>query len=79
MTLTDDFSSWWDLSKYKDSDIPAKKFGDVAIRVKHASNYGWPGPEEEVKYWVELENGWAVGVITPRKGEATFPVYEINV
>lgn len=79
MTLSEDFNIWWNLAKYKEADIPAKEHGQVKIKSKHGSNYGWPGDETDVKYWVELENGMAVGVLTPRKGPATFPVYPLNV
>ena len=75
MKLIEDFNIWWKMPKYKDVTIPARQFGDVNITGKHGSNRGWPGSERDVKYWVTLENGWAVGIITPRKGNATFPMY----
>ena len=75
MTLSEDFDIWWNLSKYKDIEIPAREYSTVGIVTRHGSNAGWPGDETDVKYWVELENGYAVGVITPRKAPATFPVY----
>ena len=78
MNLADDFNIWWNLPKYQDADIPAKQFSDVEIINRNASNDGWPGEEAEVKYWVELANGWVVGIITPRKKPATFPMYQVS-
>jgi hypothetical protein len=37
-----------------------------------------PTPENEVKYWVELVNGMAVGYYEPRLGKAEFPVYSMQ-
>ena len=78
MKLIEDFNSWWDMPKYKDSEIPAKEFSDVEIVQRNGSNAGWPGTEKDVHYWVELENGFAVGIITPKKKPATFPVYSMK-
>jgi len=78
MTLFDDFDIWWKMPKYKDVEIQAREFSDVEIKQRNGSNKGWPGPEKDVKYWVELENGYAVGVITPKKKPATFPVYSMR-
>lgn len=78
MTLIEDFNIWWDMSKYKDVEILAKEFSDVEIKQRNGSNKGWPGPEKDVHYWVELENGYAVGIVTPKKKPATFPVYSMN-
>lgn len=78
MTLIEDFNIWWDMSKYKDVEILAKEFSDVEIKQRNGSNKGWPGPENNVHYWVELENGYAVGIITPKKKPATFPVYSMK-
>jgi len=78
MNLNDDFDIWWKMSKYKDVEIPAKKFSNVEILDRHGSNRGWPGPETTVDYWVELENGVAVGIITPRKGAASFTFYQMG-
>lgn len=75
MKLIEDFDIWWNMPKYKDVTIPARQFGEIDITQRNGSNRGWPGPEKDVKYWVELENGWAVGIITPKKGNATFPMY----
>lgn len=75
MRLIDDFDIWWNMPKYKDVTIPARQFGEVEIVQRNGSNRGWPGPEKDVQYWVELENGWAVGIITPKKKAATFPMY----
>ena len=76
-TLGLDFQWWWNMRKYKKKDIPAKQFSDVKIKDRNAGNYGWPGPEKTVKYWVELENGWAVGMHEPKRGKAEFPMYEM--
>tara|TARA_B100001027_G_C16219687_1_gene309181 strand:- start:50 stop:385 length:336 start_codon:yes stop_codon:yes gene_type:complete len=76
-TLGLDFQWWWNMRKYKKKDIPAKQFSDVKIKDRHAGNYGWPGPEKTVKYWVELENGWAVGMHEVKRGKAEFPMYEM--
>jgi hypothetical protein len=78
MTLLEDFNIWWNLPKFADIEIPAKEFSEVEIVQRNASNQGWPGPEKDVHYWVELENGMAVGIITPRKKPATFPVYSMH-
>lgn len=78
MNLVEDFGIWWQMPKYKNVTIPARQFGDIEITERHGSNRGWPGPEREVKYWVELENGWAVGIITPKKGNASFPMYQMR-
>ena len=78
MKLIEDFDIWWDLPKYKNVEILAKEFSDVEIKQRNGSNKGWPGPEKNVHYWVELENGMAVGIITPKKKPATFPVYSMN-
>lgn len=81
LTLEQDFDAWWNLPKYRKVDIEAKKFGNVRIVRRHGGNHGWPGVDRDVKYWVELENGYAVGMVH-RKGEtgtrykkyAEFPV-----
>lgn len=77
MTLIEDFNIWWTLPKFEGVEVPAKEFSDVEIVQRNASNAGWPGPEKDVHYWVELENGFAVGIITPRKSLATFPIYKM--
>lgn len=79
-TLNEDFGIWWNMSKYTKQDIPAKKFGEVKIVERHGSNSGWPIKEQkDVKYWVLLENGWAVGFHHPKVNErrakyARFPM-----
>ena len=78
MKLIEDFDIWWNMPKYKDAEIAAKEFSDIEIKQRNGSNQGWPGPEKDVQYWVELENGYAVGIVTPRKKPATFPVYSMN-
>jgi|TARA_B100001094_G_C18182974_1_gene802005 hypothetical protein len=76
-TLGLDFQWWWNMRKYKKKEIPARQFADVRIKERNASNHGWPGDEKTVKYWVELENGWAVGMHEPKRGKAEFPMYEM--
>ena len=78
MTLFEDFNIWWEMPKFDKIDIPAKEFSDVEIVQRNGSNKGWPGPEKDVHYWVELENGMAVGIITPKKKPATFPFYRMT-
>lgn len=60
-TLAEDFHPWWNMHKYKNHEIPAREFGDCEITEQHASNRGWPGEQKDVEYWVELDNGFAVG------------------
>ena len=62
LTLSEDFNIWWNMRKYKDREFPARQFGDQIIVQKNASNKGWPGDEKDVEYWVELANGYAVGM-----------------
>jgi len=83
-TLLDDFGIWWNMPKYRKQEIEAKKYGNQKIVEKKVGNYGWPGPEKDVKYWVVLENGKAVGMRhgksdsgLRRKKYADFPVYEM--
>jgi hypothetical protein len=78
MKLIEDFDIWWDMPKYKNIEILAKEFSDVEIKQRNGSNRGWPGPEKDVHYWVELENGWAVGIITHKKKPAIFPMYSMK-
>ena len=78
MTLEEDFGIWWNMKKYKKQDIPAREYSKVEIREVNGLNTGWPGPETEVQYWVELENGMAVGYYEPRVGKAEFPVYSMQ-
>jgi hypothetical protein len=61
LTLQEDFHPWWNMKKYKNQDIDAKQFSDVQVKRKWPGNKGWPGPEKDVMYWVELVNGYAVG------------------
>jgi len=77
MKLKDEFDIWWKMKKYKKQDIPAKEYSKVEIVEINASNNGWPGPETDVKYWVELANNKAVGFHEPVKGKAQFPVYDM--
>jgi hypothetical protein len=62
LTLAEDFEIWWNMPKYRKREILAKEFGNQKIVYKNASNRGWPGEERDVDYWVELENGFAVGM-----------------
>jgi len=61
LTLAEDFDPWWKLKKYQGRDFEAKKYSKIKIVMRHASNYGWPGEQRDVEYWVELANGKAVG------------------
>ena len=62
ITLNEDFNAWWRLPKYRKKDIESRElFGDVKVKQRHGSNYGWPGSDKDVMYWVELHNGYAVG------------------
>jgi|APSaa5957512576_1039674.scaffolds.fasta_scaffold45387_4 hypothetical protein len=63
--LKDDFDAWWSMRKYKTRDIPAKEHGTQLIKHRNGSNFGWPGPEKDVNYWVELDNGYAIGYRQP--------------
>ena len=76
-TLKQDFGIWWDMKKYKKKDIPAKTYSNNKIIETHALNTGWPGPEDDVNYWVELDNGMAVGFREAKPGKAEFPVYNV--
>ena len=78
MKLKEDFGIWWDMKKYKKQDIPAREYSNVEIKEVNGLNTGWPGPETEVQYWVELENGMAVGYYELRVGKAEFPVYSMQ-
>lgn len=81
LTLNEDFSPWWNLPKYRNKEIPAKQYSNEIVVEQMAGNRGWPGPETDVKYWVKLANGKAVGFRHPRtekgryKKHAEFPVY----
>ncbi len=82
-TLEDDFSIWWDLPKYKNKDFEAKQYADNMITKVNVGKYGWTGPERDVKYWVELDNGKVVGFRhgmsasgKRRAKYAEFPVYD---
>ena len=84
LTLGKDFYYWWKLPKYKKHEIPAKEFKEVLVTKRHGSNSGWPGEEKDVKYWVELKNGLAVGFRHPRSETgkrwakyAEFPVVKL--
>jgi hypothetical protein len=83
LTLGEDFRMWWGMPRYTTMSIPARQMADMEVTVRHGSNSGWPGPEKNVKYWVELENGWAVGIIVPTRDTelretATFPFYPLE-
>jgi hypothetical protein len=75
--LKEDFGIWWDMPKYKKKDIPSKQYSDRYIVDIHSLNSGWPGPEEDVNYWVELDNNIAVGFHEPQSGKAEFPFYNL--
>ena len=72
------------MRKYQDRDIEAMKYADQVIKMRHGSNYGWPGEQKDVEYWVELKNGMAVGFRHGRSSTgirrskfAEFPVAEM--
>lgn len=73
MTLDDDFAYWWRMEKYKNASIPARQFKDAKVKLRHGSNAGWPGTDRRVKYWVELDNGYAVGIVHFSDKDAIFP------
>ncbi len=84
LTLAEDFDPWWKMRKYQDRDIEAMKYADQVIKMRHGSNYGWPGEQKDVEYWVELKNGMAVGFRHGRSSTgvrrakyAEFPVAEM--
>ena len=81
-TLQDDFGIWWDMPKYRNRDFEARKYADCKIVKVTPGNWGWPGPERDVKYWVTLDNGKVVGFRhgmseggKRRAKYAEFPVY----
>ena len=84
MTLEEDFDIWWNkMRKYRTHDIPAKEFSKIKLIARHGSNRGWPGPQKDVKYWVELANGYAVGFRHDRgeirwKKYAEFPIEKMK-
>lgn len=85
LTLAEDFAPWWNLPKYLKKDIPAREFSNCKIITKHGSNSGWPGEQRDVEYWVELDNGFAVGFRHGRSGSgirraryAEFPVAKVK-
>ena len=82
-TLAEDFGIWWDMPKYANRDFEARKYADNMIVKVDLGNRRWPGPEKDVKYWVELDNGKVVGFRhglsdggKRRARYAEFPVYE---
>ena len=77
--LGEDFYYWWKLPKYQKMDIPARKMSEVGIVKRYPSKEGWPNPAIEISYWVELENGYAVGFSELQKGKCTFPVVKMNI
>ena len=83
--LENDFGIWWDLPKYKNLDIEAKRYANNYITKVMVGNKDWPGPEKDVKYWVILDNGKAVGFRhgmsdggKRRAKYADFPVYDFT-
>jgi len=85
LTLAEDFEIWWNMPKYRKREILAKEFGDQTVTYKHGSNRGWPGEERDVDYWVELDNGFAVGMRHGRSESgmrrakyADFPVVKMS-
>lgn len=84
-TLREDFSAWWEvLPKYRKREIEARdRFGDEEVRERIADSNGklWPGPEENVQYFVKLWNGAFVGFretrteTGKRSRYAEFPIF----
>ena len=77
MKLEDDFGIWWSMPRYRKKDFEAKRFSKTKITSQHGLNDGWPGPERDVDYWVELANGYAVGFRQQGSELAEFPVYKL--
>jgi len=78
-TLGADFYYWWKLPAYKKQDFAAKEMSDALVTRRHQSMDGWPNPAVEVSYWVELDNGYAVGYSELKKGKVTFPVVKMEI
>jgi len=79
-TLGEDFQYWWRLPKYKKQKIDARdNYSDIEIKERHGSMVGWPNPAIIVSYWVELENGLAVGYSEIQKGKCTFPIVRMKI
>lgn len=59
-------------------DARARKLAAVEVKVEHGEfSKRWPGREKHVGYWVELENGYAVGFNeNPGRGWS-FPVCKV--
>ena len=59
------------------TDTKAYKFRDIEVIKEHKGNFSgsnWPGKHKNVYFWVELENGYAVGFNeNPARGWS-FPV-----
>ena len=59
-TLKDEMPREFSEGSY--SDTPAWKLRDAIVKQKHdAYVTPWPGPQRNVNFWFELENGKAVG------------------
>jgi hypothetical protein len=66
-----EFSGYMDVPSYKFRDVPVKKEYD-------GTRFRWPGVQKNVYFWVELENGYAVGWNeNPSKGWS-FPLVKIK-
>jgi hypothetical protein len=62
-----------------DWEGPALKFIDVAVIKEHYSyTTRWPGQHKNVHFWVELENGKAVGWNENPATGWSFPVVKMN-
>ena len=55
------------------------KYVDVVVTEQHFGSSGkWPGTHKNVTYWVELENGYAVGWNRNKSKGWSFPVYKMK-
>ena len=59
------------------TDERAHRYADVEVVSEY--RFGWPGPQKNVHYWVELENGYAVGWNENPSRGWSFPVVRVKV
>jgi len=68
-TLNKEFDAWWKLGKYKKRDIPARDLhGHEEIRtvIPDSTCKDWPGPEDDIKFFVRTWEDTYVGFREPR-------------